>query len=45
MYRDKKVLDGQLRLVLLRSLGDAEVTAHFTVSSLNSVLSSSCSAS
>ena len=45
MYRDKKVLDGQLRLVLLRSLGDAEVTADFTLSSLNSVLSSSCSAS
>ena len=45
MYRDKKVLDGQLRLVLLRSLGDAEVTADFTVSSLNTVLSSSCSSS
>jgi 3-dehydroquinate synthase len=45
MYRDKKVLDGQLRLVLLRSLGDAEVTADFTIGSLNTVLSSSCTAS
>ena len=45
MYRDKKVLDGQLRLVLLRSLGDAEVTSEFTVSSLNTVLSSSCTTS
>lgn len=45
MYRDKKVLDGQLRLVLLKALGDAEVTAEFTVSSLNTVLLSSCSSS
>jgi len=43
MYRDKKVLDGQLRLVLLRALGDAEVTSHYSVESLQAVLSSSFS--
>ena len=43
MYRDKKVLDGQLRLVLLRALGDAEVTSDFSVESLKTVISSSFS--
>ena len=43
MYRDKKVLDGELRLVLLRALGDAEVTSDYSVESLQKVLSSSFS--
>ena len=43
MYRDKKVLDGELRLVLLRALGDAEVTNDYSVESLQTVLSSSFS--
>jgi 3-dehydroquinate synthase len=43
MYRDKKVLDGELRLVLLRALGDAEVTSEYSVESLQTVLSSSFS--
>ena len=43
MYRDKKVLDGELRLVLLRALGDAEVTSNYSVESLKTVLSSSFS--
>ena len=43
MYRDKKVLDGELRLVLLRALGDAEVTSEFCVESLQTVMSSSFS--
>jgi 3-dehydroquinate synthase len=38
MYRDKKVLDGELRLVLLRALGDAEVTSEYSVESLQTVL-------
>jgi len=41
MGRDKKVLDGQLRLVLLRALGDAEVTSNYSAESLQAVLSSS----
>jgi 3-dehydroquinate synthetase len=43
MYRDNKVLDGELRLVLLRTLGDAEVTSEFCVESLQTVMSSSFS--
>jgi 3-dehydroquinate synthase len=43
MYRDKKVLDGELRLVLLRALGDAEVTSDYSVESLQTVISSSFS--
>ena len=31
MYRDKKVLDGELRLVLLRALGDAVVTSDYSL--------------
>ncbi|WP_421868494.1 3-dehydroquinate synthase [Motiliproteus sp.] len=38
MAVDKKVLDGQLRLVLLRQLGDAIVTADFSPASLQSTL-------
>jgi 3-dehydroquinate synthase len=43
MYRDKKVLDGELRLVLLRTLGDAEVTSEYSAQSLQTVLSSNFS--
>jgi 3-dehydroquinate synthase len=38
MAVDKKVLDGQLRLVLLRQLGEAVVTADFAPTNLDSVL-------
>ncbi len=38
MAVDKKVLDGQLRLVLLRSLGDADVTADFELGKLEESL-------
>ncbi|PRB80893.1 3-dehydroquinate synthase [Pseudomonas sp. MYb185] len=38
MAVDKKVLDGQLRLVLLKQLGEAVVTADFDGQALNSVL-------
>lgn len=38
MAVDKKVLDGQLRLVLLRSLGDADVTADFELAKLEESL-------
>ena len=43
MYRDKKVLDGELRLVLLRALGNAKVSSDYSVESLQTVLSSSFS--
>lgn len=39
MYRDKKVLDGQLRLVVLRALGDAEVTSDYSIECLQKVIS------
>ncbi len=39
MAVDKKVLDGQLRLVLLRHLGEAVVTADFAPEILNATLS------
>lgn len=39
MAVDKKVLDGQLRLVLLRGLGDAVVTGDFPREILNATLS------
>ena len=42
MVRDKKVLDGQLRLVLLNSIGHAVVRADFKVSLLEQVLSEAC---
>lgn len=38
MAVDKKVLDGQLRLVLLRQLGEAVVTADFDPNTLDSIL-------
>lgn len=38
MSHDKKVRDGRLRLVLLRSIGDAYVTADFGIGKLNRVL-------
>jgi 3-dehydroquinate synthase len=38
MAVDKKVLDGQLRLVLLRGLGEAVVTAEFAPGVLNATL-------
>ncbi len=39
MAVDKKVLDGQLRLVLIQQLGSAVVTAEFAREALNQVLS------
>jgi 3-dehydroquinate synthase len=39
MAVDKKVLDGRLRLVLLRDLGEAVVTADFDTAALRSLLS------
>ena len=38
MAVDKKVLDGQLRLVLLRAIGDAVVTADFPLSELKACI-------
>lgn len=38
MAVDKKVLDGKLRLVLLRQMGQADVTADFPLESLNATL-------
>ena len=43
MYRDKKVLDGQLRLVLLESLGGAVVTSDFNTEDLQQMLLETCS--
>jgi len=43
MYRDKKVLDGQLRLVLLQELGQAVVTSDFQADLLRQVLLEDCS--
>jgi len=42
MIRDKKVLDGQLRLVLLKRLGEACVTDQFSIDHLNRVLTKAC---
>lgn len=44
MVRDKKVLDGQLRLVLLKSLGEAEVSDSFQLDWLETTLKDACSA-
>lgn len=44
MAVDKKVLDGQLRLVLLRGLGEAVVTADFAPEVLNATLCTDYSA-
>jgi 3-dehydroquinate synthase len=38
MSVDKKVLDGQLRLVLLKSIGDSVVTSDFEIDKLNQLL-------
>ncbi len=45
MAVDKKALDGQLRLVLLRGIGDALVTSDFDPDLLRTTLSASMSAS
>jgi 3-dehydroquinate synthase len=42
MYRDKKVQDGQLRLVLLSKLGEAKVTNDFEANLLEQMLHTSC---
>jgi 3-dehydroquinate synthase len=42
MVRDKKVLDGQLRLVLLKSLGSAFVSDQFSVADLDTMLNKTC---
>ena len=42
MYRDKKVLDGSLRLVLLRALGEAYISDSFSLEWLHSTLNNSC---
>ena len=42
MVRDKKVLDGKLRLVLMKSLGNAYVSGQFSVDDLQAVLEQTC---
>ena len=42
MAVDKKVLDGRLRLVLLRAIGDAVVTADFSYQALEDFLNDCC---
>lgn len=42
MVRDKKVLDGRLRLVLLESLGNAVVSDQFSVADLDTMLNKTC---
>ena len=42
MHRDKKVFDGQLRLVLLRSLGDGYVSQDFTQAWMDATLAKFC---
>lgn len=42
MQRDKKVLDGQMRLVILKSLGNAEVTVDVPQTHLRQLLTSVC---
>ena len=44
IYRDKKVLDGTLRLVLLSALGEAYITDDFSIKWLQSTLDKSCQA-
>ena len=44
MALDKKVRDGQLRLVLLKSIGEAVVTGEFEHAALNRVLERMCDA-
>lgn len=42
MVRDKKVLDGQLRLVLMKSLGSAFVSSKFSTDDLSTMLNKTC---
>lgn len=42
MVRDKKVLDGQLRLVLMKKLGDAYVSDQFSTGDLDKMLNQTC---
>jgi len=42
MVRDKKVLDGQLRLVLLQGIGHAQVTGQFSMDHLKQALDLAC---
>ena len=42
MHRDKKVLDGQLRLVLLRRLGEAYVSQDFPQEWMDTTLAKFC---
>ena len=42
MVRDKKVLDGKLRLVLMKSLGNAYVSDQFSVVDLQAMLDQTC---
>lgn len=42
MQRDKKVIDGQLRLVLLEDIGQAIVTQDFDPQLLHQTLASFC---
>jgi 3-dehydroquinate synthase len=44
IYRDKKVLDGTLRLVLLKTLGDAYITDGFAIEWLQATLNKACEA-
>ncbi len=41
MAVDKKVLDGQLRLVLLKAIGEAEVTSEFGLDQLKATIAAS----
>ena len=43
MVRDKKVLDGQLRLVLLKGIGHGFVGADFDMNLLQQILADACS--
>lgn len=38
MARDKKVSDGQLKLILARAIGETEITSDFGVDELNATL-------
>ena len=42
MVRDKKVLDGRLRLVLVQEIGRAQVSDQFSVDHLKQLLIRSC---
>ena len=42
MAVDKKNVDGRLRLILLRRLGEAEVTDRFSAEALNETLAAFC---